>query len=137
MIAIDTSALLAIVLAEPASDACIAALENEARVLMSAGTLAEALAVADRRMRAREMTWLIEGIGIEIVPVTPAVARRVAEAYERWGKGVNPAGLNFGDCFSYEVAKQHSCPLLFVGENFSKTDVESVLQEIGRARPPG
>ncbi len=137
MIAVDTSALLAIVLAEPDADACIAAMENETRVLMSAGTLAEALIVAARRKRAREMARLVDGIGIEIVPVTQAVARRVAETYERWGKGVNPAGLNFGDCFSYEVAKQHSCPLLFVGEDFSKTDVERVLQESGGKRPPG
>jgi ribonuclease VapC len=94
---------------------------------MSAGTLTEALIVSGRRKRAREMARLIEGLGIEIVPVTPAVARLVAEAYGRWGKGVNPAALNFGDCFSYEVAKQHSCPLLFIGGDFSMTDLESVL----------
>lgn len=67
------------------------------------------------------MTRLIDGLGFEIV------ARRIAQTYKRWGKGFNPAGLNFGDCFAYEVAKEHGCRLLFVGEDFSKTDVESVL----------
>jgi ribonuclease VapC len=59
--------------------------------------------------------------------VTPASARHVARAYERWGKGFHPAGLNFGDCFAYALAKEHSCPLLFVGKDFSKTDIASVL----------
>ena len=50
-----------------------------------------------------------------------------ADCYAQWGKGVNPAGLNFGDCFAYEVARSHDCPLLFVGEDFARTDVVSVL----------
>jgi uncharacterized protein with PIN domain len=54
-------------------------------------------------------------------------ARRIAQAYERWGKGINPAALNFGDCFAYEVAKEHGGPLLFVGNDFAGTDIEGVL----------
>jgi ribonuclease VapC len=84
--------------------------------MISAGTVAESLIVADRR-----------NVGEEIVSVTPPSARRIAAAYERWGRGMHPAGLNFGDCFSYEVAKEHSCPLLYVGDDFSKTDLESAL----------
>ena len=57
----------------------------------------------------------------------PAAARRVAGAYGRWGKGVHPAALNFGDCFAYETAKSHGCPLLFVGGDFAQTDIASVL----------
>jgi len=53
--------------------------------------------------------------------------RRIAEAYEQWGKGVHPAPLNFGDCFAYEVAKEHECALLYVGEDFSRTDIEGTL----------
>jgi ribonuclease VapC len=127
MIAVDTSALVAIVLGEAEADACIKVLEVEAEVLVSAGTVAEALIVAAQRNVGEQMTSLIDGLGFEIVTVTPASARRIAQAYERWGKGLNPAGLNFGDCFAYEVAKEHSCRLLFVGKDFSKTDVESVL----------
>ena len=127
MIAIDTSALMAIVLGEVEADACIEVLEVETEVLVSAGTVAEALIVAARRNVGKEMTSLIDGLGFEIVTVTPASARRIEQTYERWGKGFNPAGLNFGDCFAYEVAKDHGCRLLFVGEDFARTDVDSVL----------
>jgi ribonuclease VapC len=127
MIAVDTSALMAIVLGEAEAASCIAALEAETEVLISAGNVAEALIVAARRNVAKEMVSLIDGLGFEVVTVTLASARRIAEAYARWGKGVHPAGLNFGDCFAYEVAKEQACRLLFVGEDFAKTDLESVL----------
>ena len=74
------------------------------------------------------MARLIEGLGLEIASVTLAAARRIADAYDRWGKGVHPAALNFGDCFAYEVAKEHSCGLLYVGEDFARTDLEAILQ---------
>ena len=127
MIAVDTSALMAIVSGEPSADACIRVLEAETEVLISAGTMAEALIVAGRRNVDKEMACLIEGLGLEIITVTPASARRVAKAYERWGRGLHAAGLNFGDCFAYEVAMEHSCRLLFVGDDLSKTDVGSAL----------
>jgi len=127
VITVDTSALMAIVLGEAAADSCIEILEAEPAVLISAGTMAEALIVAARRNVAGEMAKLVDGLGFDVVTVTSASARRIAAAYERWGKGVHPAGLNFGDCFAYEVAKEHDCRLLFVGNDFSKTDVESVL----------
>jgi ribonuclease VapC len=127
MIAVDTSALMAIVLGEAEADACMAILETEPAVLISAGIVAEALIVAARRNVAEEMAKLIDGLGLDIVTVTAAPARRISAAYENWGKGVHPAGLNFGDCFAYEVAKTHDCRLLFVGNDFLKTDVESVL----------
>ena len=126
MIAVDTSALMAIVLDEAQADACIAALEKEDNVLISAGTIAEALIVAARRNVSEEIASLIDGLGFNAVAVTPASARRIASAYGRWGKGIH-AGLNFGDCFAYEVAKEHDCPLLYVGDDFAKTDVKRVL----------
>lgn len=127
MIAVDTSALMAIVLDEPEAGACIAALEAEDDILISAGTVAEALIVAERRNVGGELTSLIDGLGFEVVTVTAASARRIAHAYDNWGKGAHPASLNFGDCFAYEVAKEHACRLLFVGDDFSKTDIQSVL----------
>jgi ribonuclease VapC len=127
MIVVDTSALMAIVLNESDADACAAALEVEDRLLISAGTVAEALIVAGRRNVGDEMARLIDGIGFEIVSVTPASARRISQAYGQWGKGVHPAALNFGDCFSYEVAKEYGCRLLYVGENFMRTDIKGVL----------
>ncbi len=127
MIAVDTSALMAIVLNEPQADACVAALETEADLLISTGTVAEALIVATRRNVGDEMARLIDELGFEFVSVTPASARRIAEAYESWGKGRHPAALNFGDCFAYEVAKEHGCRLLYVGEDFGRTDLESAV----------
>ena len=127
MIAVDTSALMAILLSEAEADACTAILEGEAHVLISAGTVAEAMIVARRRNVGEEMGALIEDLAFEVVSVTPAAAHRIAAVYERWGKGVHPAGLNFGDCFSYEVAKEHACRLLYVGGDFAKTDIESAL----------
>ena len=128
MIAVDTSALMAVVLNEPDADVCIAVLEAEQDLLISAGTVAEALIVATRRNVGAEMARLIDGLGFEIVSVTPAAARRIAEAYGHWGKGAHPAALNFGDCFAYEVAREHGCPLLYVGEDFARTDIRSSLR---------
>ena len=127
MIAVDTSALMAIVLDEPEAEACIGALEGEEELLISAGTVAEARIVSNRRNVGEEVEKMIEELGFEIVAVTPTSARRIAQAHEKWGKGVNPAALNFGDCFAYEVAKEHGCRLLYVGDDFSKTDIESAL----------
>ena len=127
MIAVDTSALMAVLLDEAETAACAEALATNDRIVISAGTVAEARIVAERRGLGAEMAQLIDGLGLEIVSVTPAVARRVAETYAQWGKGVDPAGLNFGDCFAYEVAKTHDCPLLYIGGDFAKTDITSVL----------
>ena len=125
MIVVDTSALMAIVLKEPLFEECMGVLEAEPEVLISAGTLAEALIVARRRNVESEMSRLIEELGFTVVTVSAAAARRVAGAYAQWGKGVHPAGLNFGDCFSYAAASDHGCPLLYVGDDFARTDLAS------------
>jgi ribonuclease VapC len=127
MIAVDTSALMAIALDEPHAASCVSALDKTAEVLISAGTMAETLVVAGRRSVTMRMEAVLKGYGFTIINFDTASARRVAEAYSRWGRGVHPAGLNLGDCFAYVVAKEHSCPLLFVGNDFSKTDLQSVL----------
>ncbi|SRR6266702_2959634 len=123
MIAVDTSALMAIVLDEPQADICITALETADEILISAGTVAESLIVAARRGVGDEMTSLIDDLGLNVIPVTRASAQRIAQVYSRWGKGLHPAGLNLGDCFAYEVAKEHDCALLYVGDDFAKTDI--------------
>ena len=127
MIAVDTSALMAILLGESEASACADVLATNDRIVISAATVAEALIVARRRNLSAEMASLIDGLGLEIASITLAAARRVADCYAQWGKGVNPAGLNFGDCFAYEVARSHACPVLFVGEDFARTDVVSAL----------
>jgi ribonuclease VapC len=127
VIVVDTSALMAVVLDEAAAGACSAVLATEEEIAISAGTVAEALIVAARRNVADEMLRLIDGLGCNVVSVTLATARHVADAYSQWGKGVGPGGLNFGDCFAYVVAKELACPLLYVGDDFAKTDVQSAL----------
>jgi ribonuclease VapC len=118
---------MAIVLNEAEASACITALATEDRLLISAGTVAEALIVAERRQVGMEMTTLIDGLGFEVVGVTDAIARRIWQAYRRWGKGIHPAALNFGDCFAYDTATAHGCRLLYVGQDFRRTDIESAL----------
>lgn len=127
MILVDTSALMALLLSERYADDIANVLASEERVMISAGTLAEALIVADRRGLSEEMEMLLRGIGVEVDNLTSAGARAVADAYAAWGKGVHPAGLNFGDCFAYVSAKSHGAPLLYVGDDFSKTDIASVM----------
>lgn len=118
---------MAIILDEPEAAACISALEAAQEILISAGTVAEAKIVASARNVTIEMQSLISNLGFEVVPVTASSATRIALAYAKWGRGMNPAGLNFGDCFAYEVARQYDCRLLFVGNDFSRTDLKSAL----------
>lgn len=127
MIVVDTSALMAIVLDEAGAEACMKAMEAESEILISAGTVAEALIVAGRRNVLDEMSELIDGLGFDIVSVTPAMAGGIAKAYAQWGKGVHRAALNFGDCFAYVLAAERGCPLLYVGKDFGRTDIGSVL----------
>ena len=127
MIVLDTSALMALLLDEPEADQIADRLKSEEEFTISAGTLAEALIVAGRRWISTEMSQLIEGIAVEIENLSAAGAIAVAEAYSVWGKGIHPAGLNFGDCFSYVTAKGCGSPLLYVGDDFSQTDIRSAV----------
>jgi ribonuclease VapC len=127
VIVVDTSALMAIVLKEPTAEACIAALEADGEILMSAGTLTEALIVAARREVGGGMAALIQRLDPDVIAVTSEVAQRIGQAYQQWGRGFHPAALNFGDCFACDVAKEHACRLLYVGDDFAKTDIEGVL----------
>lgn len=127
MIAVDTSALMSIVLDEECSEACRGALAEESRVLISAGTLIESLIVSRGKRLDTEMSQLIDGLNVEVIAATKATAERISLIYARWGKGIHPAALNFGDCFAYDVAKEHACRLLYVGDHFARTDIESVL----------
>jgi ribonuclease VapC len=129
MIVVDTSAFLAIVLGEPEGRQCFDALTVADGIAISAGTLAEALIVSGRRGAAERLKTLTANLGTEVVPVTEDMARQVADAYTRWGKGIHPARLNFGDCFAYALAIERACPLLFIGGDFARTDVVSALDQ--------
>lgn len=126
MIVVDTSALMAVLNEEAGATACMDILQAGGLVI-SAGTLAEALVVAAGRKITAQMTTLIDGLDFEIVPVDAQAARRIGTTYARWGKGIDPAGLNFGDCFAYALARERNCPLLFIGNDFAQTDIASAL----------
>ena len=129
MIAVDTSALMAILLEEPLARACQASLINNADLLISAATLIEARIVASRGHLTGPMTSLLDDLGLRIVGIGPEDAERIAQIYRRWGKGFHPARLNFGDCFAYDVARENACPLLYVGNDFWQTDIVSALAD--------
>jgi ribonuclease VapC len=124
VIVIDTSALIGIVLDEPEAKRCIAAITTENIIRVSAGTIAETMIVADGRKVGDAMRALLQRLDLDVIPMTAAGANRVADAYRRWGKGNHPAGLNFGDCFAYALADELACPLLFIGNDFARTDVK-------------
>jgi len=127
MIVVDTSALITILLEEPRSEDCMSAMDSADGILMSAGTLVEALIVSRRRGIGKRLSSLLSLFEITVAPVSESFAVRVGDAYDQWGKGIHPAGLNMGDCYAYALSCAHDCPLLFVGADFAKTDVKSVL----------
>lgn len=128
MIALDTSALIAIIKNEATAKACAAVLETpNSRLVLSAGTLLELKIVALQKNCTDELSRLIASLNVEIIDLTASRAELAAAAYQRFGKGIHPASLNFGDCFSYATAKEFDCPLLYVGDDFTRTDVRSAL----------
>jgi ribonuclease VapC len=127
---VDTSALLAVLLAEDDARVYAQALECADALCMAAPIWVESMQVVTARRGDIGQTGLAEllaRLDVEIVPCDARLARLAYEAWLRFGKGRHPAGLNFGDCFSYALAKQRGEPLLFKGNDFSLTDLSSVL----------
>jgi ribonuclease VapC len=126
---LDTSALIAILRFEPEAPEFARIIERAAQPLISAVSYVEAGAVIDGSkdpIASRRFDELIEEGQIAIEAVTEAQARIARQAYRDFGKtSGHPAKLNFGDCFSYALAKSKAEPLLFKGRNFSRTDVKS------------
>ena len=114
---------MAVLLDEPEAARCVKTMEVTTQLVLSAGTLAEAVIVAGRHRARPALERLLARIRPEIVPVAAADARLAGDAYDRWGKGVHPAGLNLGDCFAYVLAMQRGSPLMFVGNDCTRTDV--------------
>ena len=125
-LAVDTSALTAILLGEPEAADLLRALGAASRAGLCAPNRTELLLVIQARLgdpgtaRARE---LLHRQQIQTIALDEALADAAAEAYRRFGKGRHPAGLNFGDCFAYALAAREQVPLLFKGNDFSLTDI--------------
>jgi ribonuclease VapC len=127
---IDTSALIAILWDEPERSAFNKAIAQAGTRQMSAATFVEASIVieASRGYEGlRDFDLFVAAAGIGLAPVDPEQAQIAREAFRKYGKGRNPAGLNYGDCFSYALAKVTGLPLLFKGDDFSQTDIQSAV----------
>jgi len=124
---VDTSALLAAAFAEPQRDAVLVALSEADDVRTSACCYLEASIVAFARLGAQgqaELGLLLDAFRVEVVSLTPELAVLAADAWERWGKGRHPAALNIIDCCSYALATRTAEPLLAVGDDFARTDID-------------
>jgi len=127
-VTIDTSAALAILLDEPEREAFRSLVANAPERRMSSVSFFEAAVVLFARRgqpAVADLDLWIEAAAIEIVPFTAEHARIARRAYDVYGKGRHPAGLNFGDCASYALAAASAEPLLFKGNEFSQTDIRA------------
>jgi ribonuclease VapC len=124
---VDSSVIVAILGEENDARAFADAIEEAHESRLSVASYVEAAIVIDSRQNAalgRRFDSFIRESQIRLEPVTVEQARLAREAYRDYGKGRHRAGLNFGDCFAYALAKDRGEPLLFKGDNFRKTDVE-------------
>ncbi|MFZ0760616.1 MAG: type II toxin-antitoxin system VapC family toxin [Candidatus Sulfotelmatobacter sp.] len=126
---IDTSVIIAILKDEQEADAMGTVLARAEVRRMSAVSYVEAAVVVDSNRNpilSRRFDDLLRDVEISIEPVTLSQARIAREAYRDFGKGRHRAGLNFGDCFAYALAKEKRETLLFKGNDFCHTDIEAV-----------
>ena len=127
---VDASALLAILLDEADGQRFYTSLGRAGTSAISAVNYVEAGIRADRDRAAKRgelLDELMQRFDVQIASITPEQAAIAREAYRRYGKRNHPARLNLGDCFAYALSKARSEPLLFKGDDFSKTDVETAL----------
>jgi ribonuclease VapC len=129
---VDTSALIAILRREPGSTVFEVAMNDADRVFISAATYFELSIVIDSRRdpaMSREIDDLLDRFSIDIESVTPEQAHIARQAYRDYGRGSgHPANLNFGDCFSYALARAKREPILFKGDDFIHTDLRSAVK---------
>jgi ribonuclease VapC len=126
---IDTSALIAILLGEPEANAIATAIARDNNRMLSAFSFLEASIVIEARKGesgGRELDLLLHHIQAEMISMNPEQAEVARKAWRDYGKGRHPAALNIGDCCAYSLAKVSGEPLLFKGEDFSKTDISFV-----------
>jgi ribonuclease VapC len=127
---IDTSALLAILFGEQDAEAYARAISEAEVCRISAATFVEVSVVVESQTGdagSRQWDSFFRVAGIAIEPVTEEHAHAARQAWSDFGKSRHPAGLNFGDCFSYALAKVSGEPLLFKGQDFRKTAIPAVL----------
>jgi len=127
---IDTSAVIAILLGESGAGDLARAISYGQKRLMSVFSVLETSIVIEAKKGeagGRELDLLLHRAHIETVGMDPEQGEIARIAWQRFGKGRHPAGLNIGDCCAYALAKYSGEPLLFKGDDFSKTDIEQVI----------
>ncbi len=127
---LDSSAVLAILFREPGFEAFEEAVANAPSCQISAASFVEVSIVLESRAgdaAMRQLDALIRQARIFVEPVTEEQALIARQGFSDYGKGRHPAGLNFGDCFAYALAKSTGELLLYKGEDFSQTDIQSAL----------
>lgn len=127
---VDSSALLAVLLNEPDSHPIRAAFDHDEVRLLSAATLLVVSMVIEARKGesgGRDLDLLISKSKIEVVPVDEDQVGEARRAWRRFGRGRHPAGLNYGDLFSYALSRVSGEPLLYKGDDFARTDVARVI----------
>lgn len=127
---VDTSALVAVLLREADAARYAGALGAATALHMAAPTWLEVSMVATGRggvEARRELVQVSKQLGIQIVPADAVLVEAAYEGWLNYGKGRHAAGLNYGDCFSYALAKLRQEPLLFKGEDFSLTDITAAV----------
>jgi ribonuclease VapC len=127
---IDTSAIIAILTDEPERRSFNGAVEKaDVCLLSTAGFVEVSLVMENSRgyEGLRDFDLWMAAAGIELAPVDADQAHIARQAFRQYGKGRHPAGLNFGDCFSYALAKATGFPLLFKGEDFKRTDIQAAI----------
>ncbi len=125
---VDTSAILAILFSEDDARVYAEAITQADSNRMSAATFVETAIVVEAQTKnngGRQLDAFIRRASIDIEPVTEEQAHMARQAFIDFGKGRHPAGLNYGDCFSYALAKARREPLLFKGRDFAQTDLVS------------
>lgn len=129
MIAVDTSALVAVVLGESDAERFLAAMSADDAGVATVSVVEAAIVVEARQGpdAARDLQLLIDGAIERVVPVEREHAAAAVAAWRRFGKGRHPAGLNFGDCFAYALADVEGVALLYKGDDFDQTDIAAVL----------
>jgi ribonuclease VapC len=126
---IDTSAIIAVLLNESTAMRIAQAIEAGSPRLLSVANLLETSIVIESRKGeagSRELDLFVYRASIEPIAVDPDQMEIARLAWGRFGKGRHPAGLNYGDCFAYALAKSRDLPLLFQGDDFSQTDIAAV-----------
>lgn len=129
MIAVDTSALVAIILGEPEAEQFARTMQSQVAIVCTASVFETSMVTESRQGpdAVHDVGHLLQRLDVQVHAVDEDLAWAAHRAWQRFGKGRHPASLNFGDCFSYALAQSLSVPLLYKGTDFAQTDIAAAI----------